>query len=160
MTRAQGLWEKKTKYTGYQKGDKVWLEGKNLRMMHPTSKLWEKCFGPFLVSEVLGEVNYQLDLPPNWKIHNIFHASVLHPCKQTSINPNQYEEPTPKLVGGQEEYEVEQILGTRRSGRSKALQYLIQWKGYSTAHDPWEPATGVHAPDLVKEYYDKYPHAV
>jgi hypothetical protein len=160
MTQAQSLWEKKTTYTEYQKGDKVWLEGKNLKTTHPTNKLRDKRFGPFLVSEVLGKVNYRLDLPPNWKIHNVFHASVLHPCKQTSINPNQHEEPTPELVEGQEEYEVEQILGTRRSGRNKALQYLVRWKGYSTAHDSWEPATGVHAPDLVKEYYAKYPRSL
>jgi len=27
------------------------------------------------------------------------------------------------------------------------------WKGYSTVHDSWEPATNVHTPALVKDYY-------
>jgi hypothetical protein len=154
---AQQLQNQGTTYHEYQKGDRVWLEGKNLRTTHPTHKLREKRFGPFPIQEVLGKVNYRLELPGNWKIHNVFHTSVLHPCKQTPINPNQYEEPPPELIDGQEEYEVEKVLDTRRSGRRKDLQFLVQWKGYSTAHNSWEPASEVHAPELIEEFYSQRP---
>jgi hypothetical protein len=104
---------KKTNYHKYQKGDKVWLEARNLKTMHPMHKLRDKCFGPFKVCDVLGEVNYRLEIPQNWKIHDVFHASVLHPSKQTSINPNWHQEPPLDLIDGHEEWEVEQILASQ-----------------------------------------------
>src|SRR5438876_12102553 len=41
----------------------------------------------------------------------------------------------------------------RRFGRNKKIQYRIRWKGYSEAHDTWEPADNVHAPDLVTAFH-------
>lgn len=39
-------------------GDKVWLEGKNIRTMQPSAKLAAKRHGPFEIIEVLGPVSY------------------------------------------------------------------------------------------------------
>src|SRR5258708_20066267 len=58
------------------------------------------------------------------------------------------------MEGGQR-CEVEQILDTRRY-RSQ-LQFLIKWKGYSGAHNSWEPEKNLNATDLVKEYYLRNP---
>jgi hypothetical protein len=160
IRHAQDLLKKETKFRQYKEGEKVWLEGRNIKTTHPTTKLREKCFGPFEVMEVISEVVYRLNLPLNWKIHNVFHAALLHPCTQTGINKTKYEEPPPDVIEGHEEWEVEQIIKTRRSGRNKVLQYLVRWKGYSSAHDSWEPADQVHAPELVKAYFDKNPRAV
>jgi hypothetical protein len=160
MKHAQDLLKKETRFRQYKVGDKVWLEGRNIKTTHPTTKLREKRFGPFEVTEVISKVVYRLNLPLNWKIHNVFHAALLHPCKQTEINKTRYEEPPPDVIKGQEEWEVEQIVKTRRSGRNKVLQYLVRWKGYSSAHDSWEPADQVHAPELVKAYFDKNPQAI
>jgi hypothetical protein len=156
---AQTLLAKKTNYHKYQKGDEVWLEARNLKTTHPTHKLRDKRFGPFRVRDVLGEVNYRLEIPRNWKIHDVFHASVLHPSTQTSINPNRYQEPPPDLIDGHEEWEVEQILASRRSGKGRTLQYLVQWKGYSDAHNSWEPSEEIHAPQLIAAFYSRYPRA-
>jgi Chromo (CHRromatin Organisation MOdifier) domain len=59
------------------------------------------------------------------------------------------------LIDGQEEYKVEQIINSRHAGHAKKLQYLLHWKGYSHTHDSWQDATEVHAPELVKEYYER-----
>jgi hypothetical protein len=37
-------------------------------------------------------------------------------------------------------------------GKKKTLQYRIRWKGYSPAHDSWEPAIQVYTPELIKEF--------
>ena len=37
----------------------------------------------------------------------------------------------------------------------KRLQYLVRWTRYSQAHDSWEDAGDVFAPNLVKEYYNQ-----
>ena len=63
----------------------------------------------------------------------------------------------PDLVDGQPEWEVDQILGARR--RRNQLQYLVRWKGFSEAHDSWEPLTHIKADDLIAEFYRKQPLA-
>ena len=56
-------------------GDKVWLEGTNLKTTHPTAKLAPKQYGPFPITNKISDIVYQLELPPQWKIHNVFHTS-------------------------------------------------------------------------------------
>ena len=147
-----------THFEPYQLGDKVWLEGHNLTTTHPTAKLAPRCYGPFLITRVISRTSYQLKLPPQWKIHNIFHATLLIPYKETTINGSQNQEPAPELIDGQPEWEVEQILRVRRYRRQ--VQYLVRWKGFSEAHDSWEPATNVHADELIQEFYKRYPKAI
>jgi hypothetical protein len=87
------------------------------------------------VTKALSHVAYQLDLPPSWKIHNVFHATLLSPYKETEEHGRNFPEPPPDLIDGEEEWEVERIVGMRHFGRKKTLQYRVRWKGYSEAHD-------------------------
>ena len=64
---------------------------------------------------------------------------------------------TTRNIEGAEEYEVESILGQRTYGQWKKKQYLVKWKGYSDAHNSWELAENVNAPELVKEYHGRQP---
>ncbi len=57
------------------------------------------------------------------------------------------------IIEGEPEWEVEQIMGARRFGRTKQLQYRVRWVGYSDAHDTWETADDVHAPQLTVEFW-------
>jgi Chromo (CHRromatin Organisation MOdifier) domain len=134
-------------------GQKVWLEGTNLKTSHPTKKFALKCYGPFSIMDVISPVVYCLTLPPSWKIHNVFHVSLLTLYKEMEEHGPNFAEPPPKLIEEQEEYKVEQVLTSRLYGRWKKLQYLIHWKGYSHAHDSWTPATDVHTPDLVQAFH-------
>ena len=78
MIKAQKKWAKgKTPEQRYQAGDQVWLEGRNLRVDWPSAKLAPKRHGPFKVKKVLSPITYQLELPPQWKIHDIFHTDLL-----------------------------------------------------------------------------------
>ena len=61
-------------------------------------------------------------------------------------------------MDGQLEWEVEQILGVRR--RRNQLQYLIRWKGFSDAHDSWEPMTHINADQLIRDVYKEHPSAI
>jgi hypothetical protein len=58
IKHAQELLKKETRFRQYKEGEKVWLEGKNIKTTHPTTKLREKHFGPFEVTEVISEVVY------------------------------------------------------------------------------------------------------
>ncbi|KAH9017774.1 hypothetical protein EDB83DRAFT_2528552 [Lactarius deliciosus] len=57
-------------------------------------------------------------------------------------------------MDSEEEWEVKRVLGERRHGQGKAHQYLIHWKGFLAAHDSWEKACDVHAPERIKEYHN------
>jgi Chromo (CHRromatin Organisation MOdifier) domain len=140
-------------YHGHAVGDLVWLEGVNLKLMCLKAKLDTKRYGPFPITREISPVVFQLALPPQWCIHNVFYVSLLTPYKETEEHGDNFAQPPLELIEGQEKYEVEQIINSRHMGRAKKLQYLLQWKGYSHAHDSWQDATEVHVPELVKEYY-------
>jgi Chromo (CHRromatin Organisation MOdifier) domain len=147
-------------YQGHAVGDIVWLKGTNLKLTHPKSKLDAKRYSPFPITKEVSPMVFQLTLPPQWCIHNVFHTSLLTPYKETEEHGDNFTQPPLELVDGQEEYEVEQIMNSRRLGRAWKLQYLLQWKGYSCAHDSWQDATKVHAPELIREYHARKRSAV
>src|SRR5579863_9554700 len=145
-----------TPETQWKVGQKVWLEAKNLPLPHGTIKLAPKHHGPFQIVRVISPVAYQLELPHQWNIHPVFHASLLTPYVETDSHGPNYSRPPPDLIAGEAEYEVEQIRSHRRHGRRKQLQYLLKWKGYPESDNTWEPADQVHAPDLIKAYYQRH----
>jgi Chromo (CHRromatin Organisation MOdifier) domain len=57
------------------------------------------------------------------------------------------------LIDGEEEWEVEEILGDQQYRRKR--QYLVRWKGYAPAHDSWVDESELHAPDLIEAYKRK-----
>jgi hypothetical protein len=69
----------------------------------------------------------------------------------TAHGPN-FSRPPSELVDGEEEYQVEHIMGHRKTGRMKGLQYLVKWLGYPDSNNTWEPVAQIHAPDLIKQY--------
>ena len=106
-------------YCPFSQGQKVWLEGKNLSMTHPTTKLALKRFGPFKISRVLSSVVYPLILPMQWKqkrIHNVFHTSLLTSYLETEAHGVNYLELSSDVIDGEEEYKVKRILNSKRIG--------------------------------------------
>jgi hypothetical protein len=94
-------------YKGHAVGDHVWLEGTNLKLSHPKAKLDAKRYGPFKVTEEISPVVFRLELPPHWKIHNVFHVSLLTCYNETEEHGRNFTQPAPELIEGEEEYEVE-----------------------------------------------------
>ena len=116
--KAQESWVKeRPHYKAFSTGDKVWLEGTNLRLPATvTPKLSPRRYGPFEVVAKISHVAYKLKLPVTWKIHNVFHASLLTPYKETDQHGPNFLEPPPDITEGEPEWEVEQILQSRCFG--------------------------------------------
>ena len=74
------------------------------------------------------------------------------PYKETNEHRTNFLEPPPDIIEGEEEWEVEQILGKRHFGRGKKPQYLVRWKDYSPAHDQWVDKSDITADELVAIY--------
>jgi len=85
----------------------------------------------------------------------VFHAALLTPFKETSEHGPNFVEPPPEVIEGEEEWEVEQILGKCHFGRGRKVQYLVRWKGYSPANDQWINQWDLHADELITEYNRK-----
>jgi hypothetical protein len=122
----------------FKVNDQVWLESKNLKIPYQSRKLAPKREGPFKIKEVLGPVTYRLTLPKQWKIHDVFHACLLTPYKETELHGPNETRPPPDLVEGQEEYEIEAII-SHRLHKNRETTYLIKWKGYNSSENSWIP---------------------
>src|SRR5271168_159710 len=122
-------------FTPFVKGQKVWLDTRNLKTSYH-KKIAPKREGPFEIDKVLGPVTYRLKLPETWKIHNVFHAILLRPYTENEVHGGNFPRPLPELLEGEEVYEVESIIKHRRRGRGH--QYYIKWKGYPITEATWE----------------------
>ena len=71
---------------------------------------------------------YGLDLSPAWRIHPVFHVSNLKRFKWSEEFEREERPPSPVVVSGEEEYEVEAIL--KHKGKGARRLYLVMWKGY------------------------------
>ena len=161
MIKAQKRWAKgKVLEQRYQAGDQVWLEGRNLRIDWPSAKLAPKRHRPFKVKKVLSPITYQLELPPQWKIHDVFHADLMTPYHETKLHRPNFTKPPPDLINGEEEYKIEEVLQSRRYGRGHKIQYLVKWKGYPDLENQWVDWDDLHADEALADFKRKNPDAI
>ena len=143
----------------FKVGDLVWLNRRNIATTRPSRKLDFKRFGPFKILKIIGEgkAAFQLELPPQWRIHDVFHASLLDPHQSNDIEGRRQLVPQPPdIVEGTPEYEVEEILDSKMRGRG--LWYLVDWKGYSPEERMWEPAKNLtHTEEAVATFHQRHP---
>ena len=138
-------------------GDEVWLDKKNLKTQYPSAKLAPKRLGPYKILEKVGSTSYRLDIPDSWKIHDVFHGSLLKTYVENEEHGPNYTRPDAELVDEEEEYEVEVIIDSKidhRFRREEQLQYLVKWKGYPDSDNQWIPFQNLtHAPEIIKEFH-------
>ena len=131
--------------------DKVWLETRNLKLQVPSRKLSAKQTGPFIIIQVVSSVAFCLKLPKQWKIHNVFHASLLSSYRETPEHSPNFPQPPPELIETEEEYKRNKIINHQDTTTRR--QYLIHWKGYSDANQTWKSESNLgNALAMLKEY--------
>ncbi|WOH00777.1 hypothetical protein DCAR_0520152 [Daucus carota subsp. sativus] len=101
-------------------------------------KLAAKYYGPFPVLQRVGAVAYKLQLPPESRIHPVFHVSLL----KKSVGPVAVSSTLPQM--GNESFPSdtvpEQLLGVREGPAelSGAVEVLIKWQGQPKEEATWE----------------------
>ena len=140
----------KENYKPFLKGQKVWLEVTNLQLNY-NKKIMTKREGPFQILEVLPPVNYWLKLPEKWKMHDVFHASLLTLYHKNQVYRPNFSRPPPDIINNEEEFEVEQILC--HHGKKK-ISYQVKWTRYEDT--TWEPKENLQRSfDLITNYWRK-----
>ena len=72
--------KKKRNPQGLKVGNNVWLENKNIQLNRLSKKLDNKRYRPFRISKDIGLEAFQLELPEEWMIHNVFNENLLTQC--------------------------------------------------------------------------------
>lgn len=108
-------------------------------------KLVPKYYGPYKVIDRMGNVAYQLELPADSGIHNVFHVSQLKLCTDPSAVAVQHPSSATNLPRGEPECILDRKMVKR--GRVAATKVLIKWKGH-----PKEAATWEFYYDILKDF--------
>ena len=136
--------DKGVKPRSYAPGNKVWLNSKYIKTKQ-NRKLEAKFFEPFWLLHPVGKQAYKLEPPKRWRIHDIFHVSLL---EQDTTKKQRIDENVTKLefdARNSKKYEVEAIWDSAiyrmvlESGHLLSLYYLVAWKGYPEEENSWEP---------------------
>ena len=93
-------------------------------------------------------------LPDDWKIHPVFHVSLLRAWKAADVQEDQpvSQDAVPEV---EEPYwEIERILRWRKIKRNKKIQkeYLVLWKGFPVSEASWVVQDQFIRPELLQEF--------
>jgi hypothetical protein len=137
-------------------GDSVYVTRKGWATGRPSTKLDHQLAGPFRITGMKGN-SYEVDLPANMKMSNVFHADRLRKDPNNPL-PGQTQEPEPPItISNELEWTVDQILASRT--HRGTLQYQVSWVGYDP-DDTWYPAENfIGAPHKIQEFHTQYPDA-
>ena len=165
-----------TKPMSYKVGDYVNLNGKNIKTKRNKKLEW-KFFGPFKILECIGDQAYRLDLPKRWRIHNVFHVSLLEGFNANRGGSAQTPQPSEpsyraedieldedmEVEATEEFYEVEAIKDSKifKAGEvpdkpfsEPGLYYLVEWEDYEDA--TWEPVSLVkHLRGTLRQFHNE-----
>jgi len=151
----------------YQVGNLVMLNGRNIKTRRPSKKLDHKNHGPFQIEKIISPLAVRLTLSRKWKIHNVFHVSLLKPYRTSE----HWVPPDPSKVLREaddieqlEEYDVKEVMSSVECGKgnNKQVLYLVQWLDYPERND-WteEPFDNFSVGGLEKlwEFHRRNPDA-
>ena len=137
------------------------LNAKNIKTTRPTKKLDDKMLGPFEITERVGSHAYRLDLPASFRIHDVFHVSMLEAHAKSQIE-NRHQPPPPPVENVADrhdtEYDVEKIVQSRH--HRGTVQYRVQWTGYQHPDYIWRNWADLEGcRDLIREFHEDHPTA-
>ena len=159
----------------FKKGDMVLLSTKNLDLvLEGAKKLGPRFIGPFKVTKVVNRNAYELDMPGRYKVHNVFHVSLLKPYP---TNVRGTPPPEPVLVEGEEEWLVEAIVkhrvvqpkrkdknGKRHNKGQPYLEFFTKFVNVGSHENRWLKETdftcdGQYDNPILKEYLARLQNA-
>ena len=81
----EDYYNRKHRDVRYSVGDLVLLSTQNLKIKGAPQKLQRRFCGPFRIEQVIGTQAYKLQIPNEWRIHPVFHVSLLKLWKESAV---------------------------------------------------------------------------
>jgi hypothetical protein len=131
--------------------DKILLNFKNIHIFRSSKKLDHKYYESFEIEEFIEKQAYKLRLSHTFRIHNVFHVSLLKSYKKRfddvitsfSIMINEKRHDEMKLILNSKLYQ-------------KRLQYLVKWLSWSNIENQWIYVEDVQTDELIKNFHQQY----
>jgi len=134
-------------------GHLVMLKTKNIQTKQPSKKLSPKLYEPCKVLEKKGTQAYKLEISPQWKIHPVFHVSLLEPHRPSNLPNRGQPAGDPEDIEWDLEWEVERMVKTEiisytrkvrgRNELVKERRSFVKWNGCTEDENTWEPPEGM-----------------
>ena len=141
----------KTNLKYFKIKNKMMLFTKNLKNVRPKKKLFYKFTKFFEIENVVESQTYRLCLPDQWRIHFVFHVSLL---ELYYTNANIVSSAKIVLMSEDEEYEVKDILKNKK--KWKKFYYFVRWKEFPLCEDNWIFKHYLtNAQDMLKRYHKR-----
>ena len=162
--RQKAYADTKRRTVTYAPAELVWLSTKNIRFKAGgTPKFSPRYIGPFKIIDVIGPTDpvthlptvvtaCKLALPPKFKIHPVFHVSLL---KHYKPDGKPIEHPPMEFdTEGLPVFEAAALVNekTTKEHGQVITWFLVRWKNYSPDHDTWEKEEDILGPDLIEEW--------
>ena len=136
----------------WQVGDLVWIDARLFNQQFEIRKFRDRYIGPFPVTEVFNNNNYRVDVRQRFPRmdQDVFNAKFLRPhvSRKDHLQQPVVSQPVPGF------YEVARIINHRE--RHGAKQYLVRWKGFSSADDTWEPVAHLSRTPALRQLLQNY----
>jgi hypothetical protein len=167
--RQKAYADKSRRAVKYSLDEYVWLSSKNVHFKRGGPvKFMPKFIGPFKIIDVIGPRDpdtghvqmisaVKLKLPENYRLHPVFHVSLLKPFEWDGVS---IVEPSPVEVDtdGTPIFEAEAIVleeSVKDRKGQVTKKFLVRWTGFSPAHDTWIKAADILHPDLLSTWEKK-----
>lgn len=136
-------------------GDRVFIIKKVWSTDRPSTKLDYPLTRSHYKIEAMEGHSFRLEVPDQWKGTTVFPADRLRKYPNNPLPGQEAENPSPDLLDGEEEWELERVLTARLYYHK--LQYQVEWKGWDP--DPtWYPASDFkNAARKLEEFHARNP---
>jgi hypothetical protein len=131
--------------------DKILLNFRNVHIFKSSKKLDHKYYESFEIEELIEKQIYKLRLFYTFRIHNVFHVSLLKSYKKwlndviTSFS----------IMINEEKHDEMKLILNNKLYR-KRLQYFVKWLSWSNIENQWIYAEDVQVDELIKNFHQQY----
>jgi hypothetical protein len=146
----------------FKPGNLVMLNGKNIKTRRPARKLEHKMYGPYEILDIISPTAVRLHLPKTWKIHPVFHVSLIEPFVKGNrdVDLNAVLK-TSDPIENATEYDVDKVMGSTE--KDSRVLYLVKWKRWPAkkhwTREPFDSFYPVGAKEEVRVFHSKNPDA-
>jgi len=141
--------------------DEVMLDCCIVQAKRPMNKLDHKKFRPLKVKKAVGKRAFELELPPQMRIHPVFHIALLEPYIASTNSQRRMDPPETEEIGEVVNWTVREVIDCRldRKENLQKVKYLVLWEGYEQDDETCETWENLkkRAEEALLDFHKSYP---